>query len=62
MSNWKILVVEDEKSIRKFMGNALAYCVDQEVKTFEDGIAAWNYIKENTDCHMVISDVEMTGM
>jgi DNA-binding NtrC family response regulator len=59
MSNVKIIVVEDEKPILSFMGNALTYCVDREVKTFEDGLAAWNYMKEYTDFDMVISDVEM---
>jgi len=62
MLNAKIVVVEDEKSIRTFMGNALTYSVDREVKTFESGIAAWNYMKEYTDFHIVISDVDMPGM
>jgi len=62
MPNVKIVVVEDEKPIRTFMGNALTYCVDREVKTFENGIAAWNYMKEYTDFHMVISDVNMPEM
>ncbi|MFO7560304.1 MAG: response regulator [Desulfobacterales bacterium] len=62
MPNTKIIVVEDEKAIRSFMKNALTYCVDREVKTFEDGIAAWNYMKEFTDFHVVISDVELPGM
>lgn len=62
MPNAKIIVVEDEKAIRSFMKNALTYCVDREVKTFEDGIAAWNYMKEFADFHVVISDVELPGM
>jgi len=42
MPNLKIVVAEDEKLIRTFVGNALTYCVDREVKTFENGMAAWN--------------------
>ncbi len=62
MPNAKFIVVEDEKAIRTFMKNALTYCVDREVKAFEDGIAAWNYMKEFPDFHFVISDVELPGM
>jgi len=62
MPNAKIIVVEDEKTIRTFMGNALTYCVDREVKTFKNGIEAWNYIKVHTDFYIVISDVDMPEM
>jgi len=62
MSDVKIIIVEDEKPIRNFMGNALTYCVDHEVRTFENGIEAWDHMKDHMDFHMVISDVEMPGM
>lgn len=62
IANVKIIVVEDEAAIRKFIANALKYCVNREVKTFENGATAWDYLKWQTDVDIVISDVEMPEM
>jgi YesN/AraC family two-component response regulator len=44
------------------MANALKYCVNREVITFENGAAAWNYLKDYTDVDIIISDVDMPEM
>ncbi|MFH2066920.1 MAG: response regulator [Pseudomonadota bacterium] len=62
IANVKIIVVEDEPPIRTFIANALKYCVNREVKTFENGSSAWAYLKDQTDVDIVISDVDMPEM
>jgi len=42
--------------------NALSYCVNREVKSFDSSISAWNYIESGNDIDIVISDVDMSGM
>lgn len=58
----KILVVDDDSLVRKLTVTALSYCVNREVLSFEDGMGAWNYIKDDNPVDIVISDVDMPKM
>ncbi len=58
----KIIVVDDYKPIRDFMANALTYCVNREVLTFENGAKAWIYLENQNSFDIVVSDVDMPEM
>ena len=55
-------MVDDDPAIRNFTANALTYCVNREVISFKNGLAAWRYIENGGEVHMVISDVNMPEM
>ena len=42
--------------------NALTYCVNREVKSFDSTLSAWNYIEGGGGADIIISDVDMPGM
>ncbi len=58
----KILVVDDDTMIRDLVVTALTYCVNREVKSFDNGLAVWDYLCSGQKADIVISDVEMPGM
>ncbi|MEE9542427.1 MAG: sigma-54 dependent transcriptional regulator [Thermodesulfobacteriota bacterium] len=60
MANEKILIVDDEKSMRDFLKIMLAK-EGYDVKTFSRGEAAIKHFKENA-VDLVISDIKMPGM
>jgi len=41
---------------------ALTYCVNREVKSFDNGRLAWEYINNGGEVDIVISDVDMPEM
>ena len=41
---------------------ALTYCVNREVKSFDNGRLAWEYIDTGGEVDIVISDVDMPEM
>ncbi len=58
----KIAVVDDDPLTRDFVVDVLAYSVNREVLSFENGIAAWNYIKNPGSADIVVADVDMPQM
>ncbi len=40
----------------------MSYCVNREVKSFDNGKLAWEYIKNGGEVDIVISDVDMPEM
>jgi len=62
IQNVKILVVDDDSGIRDLTVNALTYCVNREVLSFESCGAAWQYIHDGGDADIVICEVDMPGM
>ena len=60
MSKEKILIVDDEKSMRDFLKIMLAK-EGYEVKSFSRGEAAIKHFKDN-QVDLVISDIRMKGM
>jgi DNA-binding NtrC family response regulator len=61
--NVKIIVVDDDRSIRKLIVTALMYCVNRNVLSFDNGLDAWNYIRGSDDAaDIIVSDVDMPEM
>jgi DNA-binding NtrC family response regulator len=60
--NVKIIVVDDDSSIRKLIVTALMYCVNRNVLSFDNGLDAWNYIRGSEGIDIVVSDVDMPEM
>lgn len=58
----KIIVVEDDRLVRKLTVTALTYCVNREVLSFCDGRKAWEYIEKGNAVDIVLSDVDMPDM
>jgi len=48
--------------IKNLTVTALTYCVNREVRSFDNGMLAWEYINTGGEVDMVISDVDMPGM
>ncbi len=48
--------------IRDLTATALSYCVNREVKSFDSGVKALEYIEKEEAVDIVISDVDMPGM
>ncbi len=55
-------MVDDDSGIRDLAVNALTYCVNREVLSFENAGSAWQYILDGGDADILISDVDMPGM
>ena len=62
INNVKILVVDDDLLVKDLTVTALTYCVNREVKSFENGRLAWDYIRGGGEVDIVISDVDMPDM
>ncbi len=56
------MVVDDDTLIKNLTVTALTYCVNREVKSFDNGRLAWEYIKGGGEVDIVISDVDMPEM
>lgn len=55
-------MVDDDPGIRDLIVNALTYCVNRQVLSFESGLSAWRYIEEGKAADVVICDVDMPDM
>ncbi len=62
MENVKISVVANDPFLREFMVDTRAYCINREVKSFEDEDAARQYFETGGHAHIVVSDVDMPRM
>ena len=59
ISNVKIVVVDEDKLVRDFAVDALEFCVNREVRSFDNGHQAWEYINSNENPHIVIADADV---
>ena len=59
ISNVKIVVVDEDKLVRDFAVDVLEFCVNREVRSFDNGHQAWEYINSNEKPHIMISDVDV---
>jgi len=48
--------------IKNLTVTALTYCVNREVRSFDNGRLAWEYINAGGEVDIVISDVDMPEM
>lgn len=62
ISNVKIVVVDEDKLVRDFAVDALEFCVNREVRSFDSGHQAWEYINSNEKPHIVISDADVSDI
>jgi two-component system cell cycle response regulator CpdR len=56
-----ILIAEDDKSMCEFLSLALENA-GHSVKSFNDGLDAFNHLKDNTTFDLLLTDVVMPGM
>jgi CheY-like chemotaxis protein len=54
--------VDDDQLTRDFAVDVLAYSVNREVKSFSNGIDAWNYIRNPESADIILSDIDMPEM
>ena len=54
--------MDDDQLTRDFAVDVLAYSVNREVKSFNNGIDAWDYIKNQESADIIVSDIDMPQM
>ncbi len=62
IQNVKIVVVDQDKLVRDFTVDVLEFCVNREVKAFDNGKEAWEYIRKPDNAHIIIFDAEIPVM
>lgn len=62
ISNVKIAVIEGDLLVRDFVTTVLMYCVNRDVLSFDNGMAAWNYVQSIDSPDIIISDVAVSGL
>ena len=55
-------MVDDDKLTRDFVANVLTFSVNREVRSFDSGFSAWNYMKAGERPDIIVSDVDMPEM
>ena len=62
ITNVKIAVVDGDLLVRDFVSTVLMYCVNRDVLSFDNGMAAWRYIEGDDSPDIIISEVDVTGL
>jgi len=62
IANVKIAVVDGELLVRDFVSTVLMYCVNRDVLSFDNGMAAWRYIEGDDSPDIIISEVDVSGL
>ncbi|MFO7971970.1 MAG: response regulator [Desulfobacterales bacterium] len=60
--NVKIAVIDNDLLVRDFIVTVLMYCVNRDVLSFDNGLAAWKYIEVNESPDMIISEIDVPGL
>jgi CheY-like chemotaxis protein len=60
--NVKIAVVDGDLLVRDFVSTVLMYCVNRDVLSFDNGMAAWRYIEGADSPDIIISEVDVSGL
>jgi len=60
--NVKIAVVDDDLLVRDFVVTVLMYCVNRDVLSFDNGLAAWRYIEDNESPDIIITEIDVPGL
>jgi CheY-like chemotaxis protein len=60
--NVKIAVIDSDLLVRDFVVTVLMYCVNRNVLSFDNGSAAWKYIKGNESPDIIISEIDVAGL
>jgi response regulator RpfG family c-di-GMP phosphodiesterase len=62
ISNVKIAVIDNDLLVRDFMTTVLMYCVNRDVLSFDNGMAAWRYVQSDDGPDIIISEVAVSGL
>ena len=62
IKNVKIAVVDGDLLVRDFVSTVLMYCVNREVLSFDNGMAAWRYLEGADSPDIIISEVDVSGL
>ena len=62
ITNVKIAVVDGDLLVRDFVSTVLMYCVNRDVLSFDNGMAAWRYMEGAGSPDIIISEVDVTGL
>ena len=62
ITNVKIAVVDGDLLVRDFVSTVLMYCVNRDVLSFDNGMAAWRYIEGDDSLDIIISEVDVSGL
>ena len=62
ITNVKIAVVDGDLLVRDFVSTVLMYCVNRDVLSFDNGMAAWRYIEGTDSLDIIISEVDVSGL
>ncbi len=54
--------MDKDKLAREFTVDVLEFCINRSVMAFESGNEAWEYIKSNSNAHIVIAEAELPEM
>jgi CheY-like chemotaxis protein len=60
--NVKIAVIDGDLLVRDFVTTVLMYCVNRDVLSFDNGMAAWRYVQSTDSPDIVISEVAVSGL
>ena len=60
--NVKIAVIDGDLLVRDFVSTVLMYCVNRDVLSFDNGMAAWRYLEGADSPDIVISEVDVSGL
>ena len=60
--NVKIAVIDGDLLVRDFISTVLMYCVNRDVLSFDNGMAAWRYIEGTDSPDIIISEVDVSGL
>jgi CheY-like chemotaxis protein len=60
--NVKIAVIDGDLLVRDFISTVLMYCVNRDVLSFDNGMAAWRYIEAADSPDIIISEVNVSGL
>jgi len=60
--NVKIAVIDNDLLARDFVGTVLMYCVNRDVLSFDNGLAAWRYIEDYESPDIIISEIDVLGL
>ena len=56
------MIVDKDKLAREFTVDVLEFCVNRSVTAFENGSEAWEYIRNNGNAHIVITEADLPEM
>lgn len=62
ITNVKIAVIDGDLLVRDFVSTVLMYCVNRDVLSFDNGMAAWRYLEGADSPDIIISEVNVSGL